>query len=270
MYGSEKRTATPNRNSQRRRQERGGVRGNWGSGDPTSGDGSRGAPDRTADLRVQLLPDTSSRWPKGPSASGRGQLVLQRRPLLSEHCRDPPPHPRKVSDPAVLQVQLQAAPCLPLQADSISGQQGLPAAPSLSEGPRGRGTRLDTACSRLLTVSLPLWRRGCALKRPRAGRVQAPPHPDTSHLQPAGPGLCSSLACKPLPSPPALPSVTPGRSSDFKAMLTSWISGVKSNSLKMYSLSPMDLARSIPVIIILDLLFHSTMSACLSHWTLSS
>lgn len=121
---------------------------------PPAEDESPGARGRTVDLRVQLLPDTSSRWSKGPSAPVRGQLVLQGcppRPRLEAQESLGPTHPADVT----FEVQLQAAPCPPLHADSASGQQGLPAAPVTLSAPAALGRGLDTYCWRLLTVSLP-------------------------------------------------------------------------------------------------------------------
>ena len=145
-------------------------RGNRRSGDPRSGEESRSARGHTADLRVQLLPDISSWWSKGPSAPGRGQLVPQL--LLSERRAPPGWKPRRVSDPDILPHPSSPAPsrpCPPLQADSVSRQQGRPPRPWMRSGRR----LLET--SHRFPLSL---REVTCLKEA--------PGADTSHLQSTG------------------------------------------------------------------------------------
>ena len=130
---------------------------------------------------MQLLPDTSSQWTKGPSAPGQGQLVPQRRLLLSERRAPPGWKPRRVSDPDILPHPSSPAPsrpCPPLQADSVSRQQGRPPRPWMRSGRR----LLETSHR----FPLSLREVTCLKEAPGAGRAQAHPHPDTSHLQSTG------------------------------------------------------------------------------------
>ena len=141
---------------------------------------------------MQLLPDTSSRWSKGPSAPVRGQLVLPGHPP-----HPPGWKPKRVLDPHVLPTSpSRCSSKPPSPAHRLRLRTAGPAhCPCHSVGPRGLGTRSG---HRLLATPHPFppsLAEMMHLKEARASRVQAHPYPDTSHPQSARPGLCSSSAC---------------------------------------------------------------------------
>lgn len=216
-----------------------------------------------ADLGVQPLPDTSSRWSKGPSAPGLVSWSYNDA-RCSANAAPPGLEARRVWDRAILPHPPSPAPSRPLPAPA--GRLCLQTA-----GPQPRpwtqcGHRLPAAPHRFPPPLTEVTRLQEAVGAARCRRSPSPTPPTCS--PPAWPGLL--LACTPPPPPPALPRVTPGLSSDFKTTVASWCPELSPALFMMCCLSATDLACSIPVIIILYLQFHSTMRARLSHWTLSS
>lgn len=155
---------------------------------------------------MQPLPDTSSRWSKGPSAQD-GPAGPTTTPAAQRTPRPGLETPQSLgpSLPSPSPRPAPGRPLPPLRAGRPPDGRAHPRRDAWT--PPARGSPFPSASSG----------GGPRLPRGRGAAGCRRLQPDTSRLQSAGPGLSSSLL--PPPPPAALPRVTPGLSLDFR---TTW------------------------------------------------